>query len=56
MTLRIELDNQRVHREKKGRIEVHQALDEYDEYDDLDEPDAVESGSNHSMGLENVGS
>jgi hypothetical protein len=31
-------------------------LDEYDEYDDLDEPDAVESGSNHSMGLEDVGS
>jgi len=56
MTLRIELDNQRVHREKKGKIEVHQALDDYDEYDDFDEPAAVASDSNHSMGLENVGS
>jgi hypothetical protein len=57
MTLRIELDIQPVRREKKGKIEVHQALDDFDEYDDFDDGmPAVEIDEDDGMGLGNVGS
>jgi hypothetical protein len=57
MTLRIELDIQPVRREKKGKIEVHQALDDFDEYDDFDDGmPAYEIDEDDGMGLGNVGS
>ena len=49
MTLRIELENQRIRREKKGKLEIHDDGEVADEEDDFGEVEYVlENGSEMS--------